>query len=142
MKKFEDMTDEEKQTVIEDASVASAKNMGAPKDLFHPNYGWILLDGKPTEAYKEFYKRELHALPTKEIPEIFLPIEEIDKEYNIETPFAKDTDAWEQVTVGMLKKMLEKLPDDYQIKYDSACGHINKGDFTIYHDDKTISING
>ena len=46
------MTEEE----IEEAALASALNMGAAKDLFHPNWGWVLLDGEVTEVGIEFFK--------------------------------------------------------------------------------------
>jgi len=57
-------------------------------------------------------------------------------------PYKNDPDRWENITVGMLKEMLKDLPSDYKIKYDSCCGSIHKGDFSIYHDTKEISING
>lgn len=140
MKDLKDMTKEELK-IIEDASLLSVRNMGVPKDLFHEHYGWILLDGKPTEAYKAFYEKELsHVTPEIEVPDPIKLSE--DKESNIETPYENDKDRYKQLTVGMLREMLQNLPDDYEIKYDSAFGHIHKGDFLIYHDDKTISING
>ena len=40
---------------IEKAALASAENMGAAKNLWHPEFGWIYLDGKPTEAGVEFF---------------------------------------------------------------------------------------
>ena len=59
-----------------------------------------------------------------------------------EQPYKEDEDRYQQLTVGMLKKMLKDLPDDYIIMYDSAYGEIHKGDFRIYHQEKKISING
>ena len=63
-------------------------------------------------------------------------------ENTIIKPYERDPDRWENLTVGMLREMLKDLPSDYVIKYDGACGSINKGDFIIYHDSKEISING
>jgi hypothetical protein len=140
MKDLKDMTPEE-LAAIEDASVQSARNMGAPKDLFHQDYGWILIDGKPTEAYKEFYEKELMNLKFPK-PEL-VTSEHIEvKENDMEEPYEDDKDRWESLTVGMLIKMLKKLPSDYEVKYDGFCGSINKGDLKINHTNKEISING
>jgi len=47
------MTEEE----IEQAAIESALNMGAAESLFHPDWGWILLDGEITEVGIEFFKQ-------------------------------------------------------------------------------------
>jgi len=63
----------------------------------------------------------------------------------MEQPFENDPDCGKQITVKILKEMLDKLPsefDDYEVKYDSALGRICKGEFTIYKESKEISING
>lgn len=138
---FENMTDEEKMKVIEDCAIKSAQNMGAPTDLWHPKYGWVLRGGKATEAYKEFYEKELMHLKPQVIPPIVKPTVEAEED-SVETPFYRDKDASEQLNVGMLLEILQKLPKDYLVSYDSALGHVRKGDFTIYHDEKKISING
>lgn len=65
-----------------------------------------------------------------------------DPEKQIEEPFANGPDRWEQITAGMLIEMLQSVPKDYEIKFDSACGQIMKGDFTIYHKNKEVSLNG
>jgi hypothetical protein len=57
-------------------------------------------------------------------------------------PYEKDDNSYCLLTVKDLKRMLADLPDDYKVKYDSAYGNIRIGEFTIYHDDKEISING
>jgi hypothetical protein len=57
-------------------------------------------------------------------------------------PFKDDPDRRKDVTVGMIKEMLKDIPDDYTISFDSALGHVVKGDFTIYPRSKKISING
>ena len=62
-----------------------------------------------------------------------------------EFPYQDDLDRDEYLTVSMLREILKKLPsecDDYIISYDSALGSVHKGDFSIYHEDRSISING
>lgn len=56
MKNFEDMTDEEIEA-IENAAIKSAQNMGAARDIYHEDYGWLLRDGEMTEAGIEFFKK-------------------------------------------------------------------------------------
>lgn len=46
------MTEEE----IEDVAIKSALNMGPAQDMFHPDYGWIMQDGKITEVGEEFFR--------------------------------------------------------------------------------------
>lgn len=55
MKNIEDMSEEELKA-IEDAAILSLVNMGAAQDLAVPGYGWILRNGKPTEAGIQWYK--------------------------------------------------------------------------------------
>lgn len=38
---------------------ASAANFGAAKDIWHPDYGWILLDGEVTTAGLDFALKNL-----------------------------------------------------------------------------------
>jgi hypothetical protein len=60
-------------------------------------------------------------------------------------PFEQDVDASDQITVSMLRDMLNRLPselNDYAVKYDGACGRIYKRDFTVIPGQKAISING
>jgi hypothetical protein len=59
-----------------------------------------------------------------------------------EEPFANASDAWDEVTVGMLIEMLQSLPRDYVVRYDSAMAGFSKGQLKVYHDTKEISING
>lgn len=40
---------------FEQACIENAKNFGEAQDIYHPDYGWILKDGKPTEAGAQFY---------------------------------------------------------------------------------------
>jgi hypothetical protein len=61
---------------------------------------------------------------------------------NIEIPYENDEDRHEQITVRDLIEMLQKCPSEYEVKFDSACGQILKGYFTIFHDTKEISLNG
>lgn len=58
------------------------------------------------------------------------------------TPYEGDKDESKDVTVGMLLEMLKDVPKDYHVSFDGANGMVVKGDFTIYHDSKRISING
>lgn len=53
MGKHKELTQEEMET-IEQAALLSANNLGATKDMFHPDYGWILKDGKITEIGFKF----------------------------------------------------------------------------------------
>lgn len=38
------------EAMIEDAAIRSAANMGAAQDIWHPDYGWIMLKGELTDA--------------------------------------------------------------------------------------------
>jgi len=58
------------------------------------------------------------------------------------TPYSTSKDRNKDVTVAMMRDMLKDLPDDYLISFDGAYGRVVKGDFTVYHDSKEISING
>jgi hypothetical protein len=40
---------------IEELTIKSAQNMGAAESIFHPDYGWIVLDGKVTECGESFF---------------------------------------------------------------------------------------
>lgn len=44
------MTEEE----LEQLALKSAANFGAAKDIWHPEYGWILLNGEVTPAGVDF----------------------------------------------------------------------------------------
>ena len=57
-------------------------------------------------------------------------------------PYCTQEDRNEKVTAGMMIEMLKKIPEDYLVSFDSACGRVVKGDFTIYNDSKEVSING
>jgi hypothetical protein len=61
---------------------------------------------------------------------------------DIEQPYENTKEANDDLTVKDLKEMLKGLPDDYAVSFDSALGRCVKGDFTIYHDTRRISING
>ena len=37
----------------------SANNFGPSPDMHHPDYGWIIKDGKTTEAGIQFFKEQL-----------------------------------------------------------------------------------
>lgn len=39
-----------------EAAIKNAENFGAPRDMFVPEYGWIMRDGKVTPEGIEFYK--------------------------------------------------------------------------------------
>ena len=41
---------------LEEAARIVRENFGEPKDVWHPDYGWILRDGKPTEEGVKWYK--------------------------------------------------------------------------------------
>lgn len=56
-------------------------------------------------------------------------------------PFLTTKDSNEELTVKMLKEMLNFIPDHYLVRYDSALGHVRKGDFTVYEDKEIVSIN-
>lgn len=59
-----------------------------------------------------------------------------------ETPFKESDDSRTELTVAVLMEMLKSVPGDYIVSFDSALGLCIKGDFTVYHDSKRISING
>ena len=59
-----------------------------------------------------------------------------------EIPLENSPNRSDDLTVGELRKLIDKLPDDYRVSFDSALGRVVLGDFTIYHDYKKISING
>ena len=64
----------------------------------------------------------------------------MDKEN--EYPFTDDKDSSKEVTVEMMIEMLKTIPPHYKVRYDSACGLVHKGDFTIFHYCELVSING
>ena len=66
----------------------------------------------------------------------------MNNENNIERPYENAEFRNEKLTVGRLKEFLDKLPDDYYVSFDSALGRTYCDDFTIYHDERKISING
>jgi hypothetical protein len=43
------------ESLIKAAELVS-KEGGAPENVFHPDYGCILIDGKPTDAGLRWYK--------------------------------------------------------------------------------------
>lgn len=47
----------DKQSEIEAAAKLSAENFGAARDIWHPGHGWILKDGKITEAGTKFLEK-------------------------------------------------------------------------------------
>lgn len=49
------------EEILEAAILKVLENFGAPEDLYHPDYGWILVDGKTTEAGKRWYKDQKEA---------------------------------------------------------------------------------
>ena len=49
----------ELETEIEEAAIMSAGNFGESPDMFHPEFGWIVKDGKTTEAGINFFKEQL-----------------------------------------------------------------------------------
>lgn len=55
--KMSGLIDEEKEKELEKSAIANAENMGEAKDLWHPDYGWILRGGKVTEAGMRFFER-------------------------------------------------------------------------------------
>jgi len=55
MKKTQDQIEEE----MVEAAIMNAGNFGAAVDMFHPDYGQILKDGKPTEEGLAFFQDNL-----------------------------------------------------------------------------------
>lgn len=55
--KLSGLGEEVKEEDLEKSAIANAENMGEAKDLWHPSYGWILKDGKVTEAGMKFFER-------------------------------------------------------------------------------------
>lgn len=47
---------EQQQKDLEDTAKKSAQNMGAPKDLWHNVFGWIILNGVVTREGEFFLK--------------------------------------------------------------------------------------
>lgn len=41
-----------------DAHLKMVDNFGPAKDMFHPDYGWILKDGKLTPEGEKFYEEQ------------------------------------------------------------------------------------
>ncbi len=39
--------------------INSAGDIGDSPDMFHPDYGWLRIDGKLTEAGKEYFQDQL-----------------------------------------------------------------------------------
>lgn len=58
-----DQTQEQEDEMIE-AAIQNANNMGAATDMFHPDYGWILVDGKPTPEGLDFFQEQLEPYMT------------------------------------------------------------------------------
>lgn len=52
-------TQQEIEDEIVEASIMNAGNFGAPVDMFHPEYGQILKDSKPTPEGLEFFAEQL-----------------------------------------------------------------------------------
>ncbi len=44
---------------FEKAAIENVKNFGEAQDVHHPDFGWILKDGKPTEAGMAFYQSKI-----------------------------------------------------------------------------------
>ena len=65
MKTFLDEMTKEEIDALEEACTKMAMNMGAPKDMFHPDYGWILRDGELTQAGADFLEKEYKDKGTK-----------------------------------------------------------------------------
>lgn len=55
------MTNEELQLEDEmiEANIQNANNFGPAQDMFHPDYGWILVDGVPTPEGLKFFEEKL-----------------------------------------------------------------------------------
>jgi hypothetical protein len=53
--KSEDQIEDE----MVEAAILNANNFGKAVDMFHPDYGWILKDGEPTEAGLDFFQEQL-----------------------------------------------------------------------------------
>lgn len=41
---------------IEEIAIQNANNFGTPSDIFHPEYGWLWLDGAITTQGIKFFK--------------------------------------------------------------------------------------
>ena len=46
-----------KEDELEKSAIASAANMGEARDLWHPEHGWLLRDGKLTEIGVKFFEK-------------------------------------------------------------------------------------
>jgi hypothetical protein len=57
VKNFNEMTPQEIEE-MEEAAIQNAGNFGPARDMWHPDYGWILLDGELTGAGKRFYENQ------------------------------------------------------------------------------------
>lgn len=53
------MNNEEFEEALIKAAKLVAENMGCPNDVFHPDYGWIVRNGKGTEEGLKFYEEVL-----------------------------------------------------------------------------------
>lgn len=42
-----------------DDLINNSNNIGDAPDMFHPDYGWIRVDGKLTESGKDFFEDQL-----------------------------------------------------------------------------------
>jgi hypothetical protein len=51
------MSDKYTEEQIEELAIQSAMNMGEAESMFHPDYGWIKLDGEWTEIGLLFLDR-------------------------------------------------------------------------------------
>ncbi len=45
--------------LLEEALLKIMNDFGTPTDIFHPDYGWIMKDGKPTNEGIDWYKENL-----------------------------------------------------------------------------------
>lgn len=59
----------------------------------------------------------------------------------MEKPYGNEDGEYEDLTVGNLIEALKKLPEDYQISYDSFSCVPCKGALTIDHDSRMVCIN-
>lgn len=49
-----------------EVSLNNANHIGSTPDMYHPDYGWVRVDGKLTEAGVLFFKNQKEYQPVKE----------------------------------------------------------------------------
>ena len=55
---FKVPTDEELELELEKAALENAANFGAPENVWHNEFGWIVMDGKITQQYIKMMEKK------------------------------------------------------------------------------------